>query len=81
MARLVHGKVVGAGGEEGCGRVEAAVVEEGVQGDGEEVGEGGEGGGCLGYWEGGTCWRFSHFVSLMNFEAILPIKSMITSKR
>lgn len=36
MSGLVHGEVVGAGGEEGCGRVEGAVVEERVEGDGEE---------------------------------------------
>lgn len=39
---LVHGQVVGARGEEGGGRVEAPVVEEGVDGDEEEGGEGGE---------------------------------------
>lgn len=42
VAGLVDGQVVGAGEEECGGRVEAAVVEEGVDGDGEERGEGGD---------------------------------------
>ena len=42
VAGLADGEVVGAGGEEGLGGVEAAVVEEGVDGEGEEGGEGGE---------------------------------------
>lgn len=38
----MHGQVVGARGEEGGGRVEVAVVEEGVDCHEEEGGEGGE---------------------------------------
>ena len=40
VAGLVDGEVVGAGGEEGLRGVEVAVVEEGVDGEGEEGGEG-----------------------------------------
>lgn len=36
MAGLMDGEIVCAGCEEGCGWVEGAVVEEGVDGDGEE---------------------------------------------
>lgn len=42
VAGLVDGEVEGAGGEEGCGGVEGAVVEEGVEREGEEGCEGGE---------------------------------------
>lgn len=42
VSRLVDGQVVGAGCEKGSRRVELAVVEDGVQRNGEEVGEGGE---------------------------------------
>jgi hypothetical protein len=40
MAVLVDGEVVGFGGEEGCGWVDVAVVEDVVDGDGEEGVEG-----------------------------------------
>lgn len=46
VAGLVHGEVEGAGGEERCWWVEVAVVEQRVDGDGEERGEGGEEGRC-----------------------------------
>lgn len=42
VARLADGEVERAGREEGGWRVEGAVVEEGVQREGEEGGEGGE---------------------------------------
>lgn len=46
VAGLADGEVVGAGGEEGGCGIEAAVVEQRVDGDGEEGGEGGEEGRC-----------------------------------
>lgn len=58
VAGLVHGEVEGAGGEEGCRRVEAAVVEQRVDGNGEERGEGGQEGRCGEQGEGeGGAWR------------------------
>lgn len=53
VAGLVDGEVVGACGEKGFGGVEAAVVEDGVDGGGEEGGEAGEEGGGLGGGEVG----------------------------
>lgn len=53
VAGLVDGEVEGAGGEEGCWWVEVAVVEQRVDGDGEERGEGGEEGRCGEEGQGG----------------------------
>lgn len=63
VAGLVDGEVVGACGEEAGGWVEGAVVEDGVCGDGEEVGEGREEAGCLFGGEGGH-----FFVSVVDAE-------------
>lgn len=57
VARLAHGQVEGARGQEGRARVEAAVVEQRVQGEGEEGREGGEEGGGVGGWQGGAFGR------------------------
>jgi hypothetical protein len=53
----VDGQVESAGGQECGGWVEAAVEEEGVDGDGEEVGEGGK---ELGGLAGAEGWGVGH---------------------
>lgn len=55
MSRLPHGVVVGARRDEGGGWVEGAFVEEGVDCDGEEGGEGSEEGG-VGIEDGNGWW-------------------------
>lgn len=61
VAGLVDGEVVGARCEEGFGGVDAAVVEDCVDGGGEEGCEVGEEGGGLGGRQ--TCW--GHGVSFI----------------
>lgn len=55
MPRLADGVVVGARGDEGGGGVEGAFVEEGMDCDGEEGGEGAEEGG-VGVEDGDGWW-------------------------
>lgn len=64
MARLAHGEVVGARRDEGLGGVEGALVEESVDADCEEGGEGVEERGVgVEDWEAGG-WRGGHGLKL-----------------